>query len=245
MHISPARVEKPELLVIDSKRFRQAGIACLIDLWAETMGLTVKAVVPDAPLDTCCVPANCEMIIISVGSASIEDAQHQVLIESVRRLIPQAALIVISDSEDPQEICTAFKEGAVGFLPTSIEPAVAFQALSFIRSRRTFFPPSVLSTCHPEVTVNGLARASNLTAKQKEVLGLLRQGCSNKAIARQRGMSEATVKVHVRRIMHKFGVANRTQIAVAAMNQSSLRVVENGKERGTFSFEPITQRSRS
>ncbi|MGB7827950.1 MAG: LuxR C-terminal-related transcriptional regulator, partial [Pseudolabrys sp.] len=46
-----------------------------------------------------------------------------------------------------------------------------------------------------------------------------RQGYPNKRIARQLGLSESTVKVHVRRIMHKFGVANRTQLAFVAMNQ--------------------------
>ena len=61
---------------------------------------------------------------------------------------------------------------------------------------------------------------------------LLRQGYPNKRIARQLGLSEATVKVHVRRIMHKFGAANRTQLAVAAMNaMSGENEKENASER--------------
>ncbi|SRR5436190_7740255 len=212
---------KPELLIIDSKRFRQASFKRLLDIWGDAMGLTVKAVVPDAPLDNCCTPDNCEMTIISVGSASIEDAQHQASIESVRMLMPQALLVIISDREDPQEICAALKDGAVGFMPTSLEPALAFQALSFIRSGGSFFPLSVLSTCFRKVTVNGAVNASDLTTKQENVFSLLRQGYPNKRIARQLGLSEATVKVHVRRIMHKFGAANRTELAVAAMNAKS------------------------
>lgn len=219
MRTSLGRVKKPDLLIIDSKRLRQAGITRLIDIWGDVMGLTVKAVVPDAPLDTCCALANCEMTIISLGSGSIEDAQHRALIESVRMLMPQALLVIISDREDPREICAAFEEGAVGFMPTSLEPAVAFQALSFIRAGGSFFPPSVLSSCFCKVTVNGGVRASDLTTKQENVFGLLLQGQPNKRIARQLGLSEATVKVHVHRIMHKFGVANRTQLAIAAMNQ--------------------------
>jgi DNA-binding NarL/FixJ family response regulator len=156
-----------------------------------------------------------------MGGASIQDAHHQRLIESVRRLMPHAPLVIVSDREDWQEICAAFDEGAVGFIPTSIEPALAFQALSFIRSGGSFFPPSVLSTCVREVAVNGVEQASDLTAKQEEVFSLLRQGHANKAIARRLSMSEATVKVHVRRIIHKFGVANRTQLAVAAISQGS------------------------
>ena len=223
MLTSPGQVTKPELLIIDSKRLRQAGITHLLDVWADAMGLTVKTLVSGTPLDTF-YAHNCEMTIISVGGESIEDAQQHALIESVRMLMPQALLVIISDREDPEEICAAFEEGAVGFMPTSLEPALVFQALSFIRSGGSFFPPAVLHNCRRKVTVNGIVHTTDLTTKQENVFTLLRQGYPNKRIARQLGLSESTVKVHVRRIMHKFGVGNRTQLAFVAMNQNG-----NGK----------------
>jgi DNA-binding NarL/FixJ family response regulator len=149
MRTSYARGEKPELLIIDTKRLRQAGIAHLLETWAGVMGFTVNAVLPDALRES----TNCEMIIVSVGSTSIEDAQCHFLIDNVRKLMPRASLIIISDREDLQEVCAVFQEGASGFMPTTIEPVLAFQALSFIRSGGTFFPPSVLSTCIDGVTV--------------------------------------------------------------------------------------------
>src|SRR6266566_6945568 len=154
MHISTGQLSKRKLLIIDSKRLRQAGIRRLLDIWADLIGLTVKCVVPDTLLDTSCMSNNCEMTIMSVGSASIEDAQHQASIERVRMLMPQARLVIISDREDPQEISAAFEEGAVGFLPTSLDPAVAFQALSLIRSGGSFFPPSILSYCFRKIPNN-------------------------------------------------------------------------------------------
>jgi DNA-binding NarL/FixJ family response regulator len=223
MLTSPGQVTKPELLIIDSKRLRQAGITHLLDVWADAMGLTVKTLVSGTPLDTF-YAHNCEMTIISVGGESIEDAQQHALIESVRMLMPQALLVIISDREDPEEICAAFEEGAVGFMPTSLEPALVFQALSFIRSGGSFFPPAALCNCRRKVTVNGIVHTTDLTTKQENVFTLLRQGYPNKRIARQLGLSESTVKVHVRRIMHKFGVGNRTQLAFVAMNQNG-----NGK----------------
>jgi DNA-binding NarL/FixJ family response regulator len=228
----PARLKKNELLIIDSKRLRQAGITRLLETWADVMGLTAKPAVPGVPFNACCAPANCEMTVICVGNESIQGAQFQELITNVRRILPQALLVIISDREDAQEIRAAFEEGAVGFMPTSIEPAIAFQALSFIRSGGSFFPPSALSTGLREVTSSGVARLSDLTAKQEEVFGRLRNGLTNKAIARQLDMSEATVKVHVRCIMRKFGVVNRTQLVVAAMNQGASRVALGGKESG-------------
>jgi DNA-binding NarL/FixJ family response regulator len=233
LHACHARVEKPELLIVDSKRLRQAAIMRLLEAWADAMGLTVKAVIPDAPLDADYASANCEMIIISVGGASIQDARQHILIDTVRGLMPHASLVIISDRDDPQEVCAAFQQGAIGFMPTSIEPALAFQALSFIRNGGSFFPPSVLCTCLGEVTVHGPVSDSVLTIKQEEVFGLLRQGFSNKVIARRLGMSEATVKVHARRLMHKFRVTNRTQLALAAINQSSLPAVDNARDQAS------------
>jgi DNA-binding NarL/FixJ family response regulator len=232
MRISPTQLDKPEVLIVDSKRLRQAGITRLLEMWADVMGLTLRGAVPDAALNTNCVPANCKMVIISLGSASIDDVEYQTLIKSVRRLMPQAPLVILSDREQPQEICAAFRQGAVGYMSTSLEPAVAFQALSFIKSGGSFFPPSVLSSYFPQENESS-AHEGDLTARQEGVFGLLRQGCSNKVIARELGMSESTVKVHARKIMRKFGVANRTQLAVAAMSQGSLRLVkseESGQE---------------
>jgi len=231
MSTFPARL-KNELLIIDSKRLRQAGITRLLETWADVMGLTARPAVPGIPFNACCAPANCEMTVICVGNESVQCAQFQDLITNVRRIMPQALLVIISDREDAQEIRAAFEEGAVGFMPTSIEPAVAFQALSFIRSGGSFFPPSALSNGLREVAINGAAGLSDLTAKQEEVFGRLRNGLTNKAIARQLDMSEATVKVHVRCIMRKFGVANRTQLVVAAMKQGASRVALVGKESG-------------
>jgi len=221
MHISPGDVSKRELLIVDSNRLRQASIRRLLDTWADLMGLTVKAVVPEALVDAGCISDNYEMTIISVGSASIEDSQHQASIDRLRMLMPKAPLAIISDREDPQEICAAFEKGMVGFLPTSLEPAVALQALSLIWSGGSFFPPSILSCCLCKIPKNGPVHAADLTAKQESVFRLVCQGCPNKTIARRLGLSEATVKVHVRHILRKFGVVNRTQLAIAALNKTN------------------------
>jgi DNA-binding NarL/FixJ family response regulator len=226
MRTSHARGEKPELLIIDRKELRQAGLTRLLEMWASVMGFMVNAVPPDTLPDS----TNCEMIVVSVGNTSIEDAQSHILIDNVRKLMPRASLIIISDREDLQEVCAAFQEGASGFMPTTLEPALAFQVLSFIKNGGTFFPPSVLSKCISEVTVHKPACVSVLTNKQEEVFALLRQGHSNKAIANQLSLSEGTVKLHARHIMQKFRVTNRTQLAIAAINQTSSPAADISKK---------------
>src|SRR4029077_15380005 len=109
--------EKPCLLIIDSKKLRQAGIVHLLGAWAGAMGLTVNAVTSGSPMARDRKNATCEMVILSVGSASVEHPEQQALIKSLRKQIPRARLVVISDREEPKEVCAAFKGGAAGFMP--------------------------------------------------------------------------------------------------------------------------------
>lgn len=67
--------------------------------------------------------------------------------------------------------------------------------------------------------VEARAHLNALTGRQLEVLDHLCRGASNKVIGRKLGMAEATVKVHVRQIMHKLGASNRTQVALRALEQ--------------------------
>jgi DNA-binding NarL/FixJ family response regulator len=226
--------EKPHIVIVDSKKLRQAGIAHLLDSWAGALGLTVSAVDLASSIERHST-ASCAIVILSIGSASVEDPPQQTLIKYVRKLMPQTPFVVLSDREEPNEVCAAFEAGAAGFMPTSLDPSVALQALSFIRCGGSFFPPSALHREMPpvatEVAVDGPDRADIqslrpqsrplLSAKQEEVLRLVRQGQSNKVIASQLGLSEATVKVHLGCIMRKLGLANRTQVAIASIELNS------------------------
>ena len=213
------RPEKPYIVIIDSRKLRQASMVRLLETWAEAMGLTVRAIDSISSIERL---TPCEMVILSVGSASVEDHQQQTLIKSTRKLLPRARLVIFSDREEPKEVCSAFEGGAAGFMPTSIDPSVALQALSFIKCGGSFFPPSALHREAPSAATHEAPDRTQsrlrLSAKQQKVLQLLRQGQSNKLIASQLGLSEATVKVHLRCLMRKLGAANRTQVANASMN---------------------------
>jgi DNA-binding NarL/FixJ family response regulator len=85
------------------------------------------------------------------------------------------------------------------------------------------------------------ARTGDLTPRQMQVMFCLRSGQSNKQIARQLELSEATVKVHVRQVMKRLGASNRTQAAVLAMDLA-LTEIEAPKRVGPLS--PTRRRAR-
>lgn len=84
-----------------------------------------------------------------------------------------------------------------------------------------------------------------LTERQESVLRCLCQGDPNKVIGRKLGMTETTVKVHVREIMRKLGVANRTQVALAVgpNGNGSGRAISLQQSQGTTTIGPVSSRS--
>ena len=107
--------------------------------------------------------------------------------------------------------------GVRGYLPTSLKASVVVEAVRLICAGEVYAPLSVLLSGRP---LNGDSReapreqSGRFPPRQVEILSCLRKGMANKQIAFELGVSEGTVKVHIRRIMQKLEVANRTQIVV-------------------------------
>jgi DNA-binding NarL/FixJ family response regulator len=124
-------------------------------------------------------------------------------------------VIILSDLDANEWVLEAIENGARGYIPTgSTSVAVAVEVIRLVRAGGTFVPPSSLrmmqhSSSPPE---------EPFTTRQLSVLQHLTQGRSNKIIAYELGMSESTVKVHVRNIMKKMKATNRTEAAFRARN---------------------------
>ena len=82
-------------------------------------------------------------------------------------------------------------------------------------------------------------KAPRLSARQKLILRCLIDGDPNKTIARKIHITEATVKVHVKAILRKIRVHNRTQAAIWAMNNRSFMPVKDNPSSATLSIEPF------
>lgn len=223
------------VLIVDPKSLRRAEIATFLQVWSESAGLSVIAAT-DLPEDAI-QSGHCRLAIVNVGGTAVGSSENQRCIKAIRALMPETPLVVISDREEPEEVLAAFQAGARGFIPSSIEPPVALQALTFILGGGSFYPPAAIlqglqqgtrecgdaETAGDAIEIGDRApwRVGGLTPRQQEVLGYLRQGKSNKVIARELNMQESTVKVHVRHIMRKLGAANRTQAALCAIRNGN------------------------
>lgn len=133
---------------------------------------------------------------------------------------PVLPVIVLSSSEDPEDVRRALAAGALGYVPKSASPKTLLSALQLVLQGNVYVPPLILdgagSAANNVKTNHGHGGSPRLTDRQIDVLKLLGGGLSNKEIALELGLSEKTVKVHVTGIFKALNVVNRMQAASAA-----------------------------
>ena len=160
------------------------------------------------------------LYIRNVGVTNIWVQEQLKLIKIEERDIP---VIMISDRDDSEDVVAALSYGVRGYIPTSIAAEVAIAALTLIDAGGTYIPVSALRSdgaeFHSDPAVDQQTSVTdelNLTSRELSVIDLLRQGQPNKRIALRLNMRESTVKVHVRNILKKLRVSNRTHAATVA-----------------------------
>lgn len=131
---------------------------------------------------------------------------------------PMVPRVLISGSDEPEQLRRAFALGASGFIPKSLHVHEVIAAIRAVLEGQVFTPPAGRNAA-PE----GEPAASELTLRQVEALKLLGEGYTNKEIARALAISERTAKAHVRAVFEALGVDNRTQAVVAAQRAGWLR----------------------
>ena len=124
-------------------------------------------------------------------------------------------VLVLTSAAGPSGPALALQAGAAGFLYKDVDPDALVRAIRSVHDGHTVLAPEAagLVTARPG-DVRGIAA---LTGREREVLGLLADGRSNREIARALHVSEKTVKTHVSAVLAKLGVADRTQAAVLAV----------------------------
>jgi two-component system, NarL family, nitrate/nitrite response regulator NarL len=154
--------------------------------------------------------------------------------ETIRQLkeqYPGARVVALSDNVDPwtvRELCSA---GLDGLCPTGMPPAAMCKALELVMLGEGFLPisvslallnqPSGIPTPTMGATNDPVGPGGKFSDREAQILQRLTTGASNKLIARELGLAEATVKVHIKAILRKAKAANRTQAAMWASQHLS------------------------
>ena len=160
--------------------------------------------------------AELDLVLLDLG---LPDGDGFDTLGELRDLYPAVAIVVLSASKDRDSVTKALDLGALGFIPKSASRAVMVSALQLVFAGGIYVPPEILQRSKAPMSAPVSASTSpselGLTERQIDVLALMMQGKSNKAVCRELDLAEATVKNHITAILRALKVSNRTEAVLA------------------------------
>jgi len=152
---------------------------------------------------------------------------------SLREAAPAARMLMLTVSEDEQDLADALKAGAAGYLLKTIEGDALATAIRHVMAGESVLAQEMTSKlvaafqgassavrpARPQTLVTTPATPSllgSLSPREREILRGIARGASNKEIGRELGIAETTVKIHVQHVLRKLDVSSRVQAAVLA-----------------------------
>lgn len=169
-----------------------------------------------------------DLVLVNIKSLRITDLETLKQIAAIRQWSADSPIAVISELDEMSLAAFAVQRDIRGYIPTSLSSDIAIAAIELMLTGGVFLPEQVIShwsrrADDVDARQAAISRSDDnprLTLREKQILGQLRRGNPNKIIAYELGISESTVKVHIRNVMKKFGASNRTQVAVLRTGHS-------------------------
>jgi DNA-binding NarL/FixJ family response regulator len=135
------------------------------------------------------------------------------VIQRVRADTPQARFVVLTTYDGDEDIYRALKSGAKAYLLKGMTTEELIATIREVHAGRSHIPPAIAERLAERMGTE------DLTPRESEVLEQIVAGKSNKEIATELEISEATVKTHINTLLSKLGVTDRTQAATAAIRR--------------------------
>lgn len=138
----------------------------------------------------------------------------------LREVSLSGRVVVFSVSDDDEDVVSALKRGADGYLLKDMEPEALLKALHQAAAGQTVLSESLTPILVARLREDRAAPArdiNQLTRRERDILQLISAGMTNKAIARKLDISESTVKVHVKYLLKKMNLKSRLEAAVWAL----------------------------
>ncbi len=160
-------------------------------------------------------------------------------LEATRRLaerVPDVKVLVLTTFDDEATVHAALRAGASGFLLKDVAAAELVRAIRVVHAGEPLLAPAVLRRLVDDALARGAPpvpppELDELTAREREVFGLLAQGATNDEISAALVVSAGTAKAHVSRTLAKLGLRDRAQAVVLAYEHGLVRPGERGVDR--------------
>ena len=161
-----------------------------------------------------------DLVILRVVAGERSDSDVEQCLRALGRIFPPTATMLIAPTAEPRHVVTALRHDVEGLATDQLSIASTIDVMRLVHAGMLVYPRSLFEVLQQKRTPpKGGASSSSkpsidrLTRRQQEVLQLIASGSPNRIIAQRLRISESTVKVHVRAIMERLGIVNRTQAA--------------------------------
>ena len=207
------------VLLIEKNSFLSEGIKSLLEKYSYDVVDEIGCVSDIASLNG---GHNYKLIIYGTHNGD-NDAKF---IKSLKATFCNSKIVVLADELNSRFIKDSFCSGADGFILQDISARAFIGSLDLIMMGEKVFPTSMASIlsdgwngwCDDKYQIDVL-NDYDISARELDIIRCLANGFSNKSIARELDITEATVKVHLKAVLRKLGLENRTQIAIWAVSQ--------------------------
>lgn len=204
------------ILIADDHALLRSGLGMVLENAFPSVELLQAGDLPQT-LERLGEPLQLDLILLDLKMPGMDGFEG---LRQVRQLAPRTPVAILSAYSDRELISEALRAGAKGYIPKASSESVLRHAISLLTEGGTYIPPEILDGdgegTAPAKSLPEESPLRRLTPRQLDTLTLLVEGCSNKEIARRLGVIESTVKTHVKIILRKLDVANRTQAAMLA-----------------------------
>jgi len=173
---------------------------------------------------------NPDVILMDINMPNLDGvtATERIIAEN-----PHIKILVLTVSEDSQDLVKAIKAGARGYLLKDTDKSALIKAIEAIYKGESIINPAMAADLLDEFRYMSKKSerkphplATKLTDREQEVLKLMAEGLDNKEIAKKLFVSESTIKNHVSNILSKLQLENRIQAAVFAAHQGFINPKE-------------------
>ncbi|MCW2849264.1 MAG: two component transcriptional regulator, LuxR family [Marmoricola sp.] len=208
---------KVKVLLVDDDALVRAGLQLILSSAAD---LVVVGEVDDGARAVAAVREHQpDVVLMDIRMAEMDGITATA---ALRRLDSPPQVIVLTTFQADEQVMSALRAGASGFLVKDTPPADIINAVRLVASGAAIISPSVTRTLlshfgdgpGSERRRVAAQRLAALTDREREVAAAIGSGASNAEVATALFMSEATVKAHVSRLFAKLDASNRVQIAI-------------------------------
>lgn len=163
-----------------------------------------------------------DMILMDLNMKGMDGIQT---VDALRQRGEKACILMITVSDNDNDVIAALRAGADGYLLKDVEPEELIKAVLAAERGNLVVSPQLTRILARALRDEEPARnhlTAELTGREMEILKMIAAGSSNKLIARELGISEATVKVHVKNLLKKLNFRSRVEAAVWAVSNHIL-----------------------